>query len=72
MSELHEIEGRAVDARKRSPFLKSKEAAFYLGLRPQTLAVMRMRGTGPRYRRHGGTIVYHIDDLDSWSASRAQ
>lgn len=58
---------RALAARKGSPFLSSKEAAFYLSLKPHTLIKMRMRGEGPKFRRHGRHIFYHIDDLDAWS-----
>lgn len=61
-----EIE-RAVKARRGSPFLNAKQAAHYLGLGAKTLANMRWRGEGPRYRRHGGQVRYHIDDLDEWS-----
>jgi hypothetical protein len=61
---------RAMAARSGSPFLSSKEAAFYLGLKPHTLIHMRMRGVGPHYRRHGRHIFYHIDDLDAWSKAR--
>ncbi|WP_326521586.1 hypothetical protein [Sphingomonas abietis] len=28
---------------------------------------MRGKGHGPRFRRHGRFIRYHIDDLDNWS-----
>ena len=63
---------RAAEARKGSPFLASKEAAFYLGLRPHTLILMRRRSTGPKFRRHGRHIKYHIDDLDAWSKGRRQ
>ena len=61
---------RAVAARNGSPFLSTKEAAFYLGLKPHTLICMRMRKEGPVFRRHGRHIFYHIDDLDNWSRSR--
>lgn len=59
---------RATKARKGSPFLTSKQAAFYLGLKPHTLVKMRMRGEGPKYRKHGTHVFYHIDDLEAWSA----
>jgi len=62
---------RAQRARKASPFLGPKQAAFYLGLAPQTLANMRSAGTGPRYRKHGHIVRYHIDDLDRWSCAHA-
>ena len=60
---------RAKLARKGSPFLTTKEAAFYLGLKPNTLVKMRMRGEGPKYRKHGTHVFYHIDELNAWSAA---
>lgn len=58
---------RAGKARKGSPFLSAKQAAHYLGIQAKTLANMRWRGDGPSYRRHGGQVRYHIDELDQWS-----
>ncbi|MBU6298654.1 MAG: helix-turn-helix domain-containing protein [Alphaproteobacteria bacterium] len=69
---LDETNLRVMRAKKGSPFLSTKEAAHYLHLNPYTLGRMRKHGTGPRYRRHGRNIFYHIDDLDAWSASRAR
>jgi hypothetical protein len=63
---------RARKARKGSPFLTAKQAAHYLGLGTKTLAHLRCSGEGPNFRRHGGRINYHIDDLDAWSAERAR
>ena len=51
----------------RSPFLTIAEAADYLRLKPHTLDNMRWRGTGPRFRKHGGRIFYHRDDVNDWS-----
>ncbi|HML29824.1 MAG TPA: helix-turn-helix domain-containing protein [Hyphomicrobium sp.] len=50
-----------------SPFLTVAEAATYLRLKKHTLDNMRWQGTGPRFRKHGGRIVYHQDDLKTWS-----
>lgn len=58
---------RAERAKKGSPFLNTEQAAFYLGLSTRTLQEMRSEGGGPRFRRHGRLIRYHIDDLDAWS-----
>jgi hypothetical protein len=56
-----------------SPFLTVKEAAHFLRLKPRTLDDMRCRGIGPKFRKHGGRIVYHLDDLIAWSGhSRRQ
>ena len=35
-----------------------------------TLDNLRWIGTGPKFRKHGGRIVYHIDDLEAWSEKR--
>ncbi|WBO24295.1 helix-turn-helix domain-containing protein [Sphingomonas abietis] len=58
---------RAERAREGSPFLSNAEAAHYIGLHWRTLETMRGKGHGPRFRRHGRFIRYHIDDLDNWS-----
>ncbi|MBC9030772.1 helix-turn-helix domain-containing protein [Sphingomonas sp. JC676] len=62
---------RAIQARKGSPFLTDAQTALYLGLTRQTLQRMRTRGDGPRFRKHGRFVRYHIEDLDSWSMSVA-
>jgi len=54
----------------RKIFLNTKEAPKYLGLRPNTMAKMRVYGTGPEYRKHGRYVMYHMDDLNNWSESR--
>lgn len=58
---------RAARARSGTPFLSPEQAAFYLGMSTRTLQEYRSTGTGPRFRRHGRHIRYHIDDLDAWS-----
>ncbi|OCC24621.1 hypothetical protein MB02_03795 [Croceicoccus estronivorus] len=62
----------AREARAGSPFLNTKQAAAWLSLSARTLEKMRVRGRGPRYRKHGGVVRYHIADLESWSAGRAK
>lgn len=61
-----EIEHESI-GKKRSPFLSADDAAFYLGVSPRTLQRMRQMRSGPSFRRHSRTVLYHIDDLDSWS-----
>ncbi|AUN32733.1 helix-turn-helix transcriptional regulator [Niveispirillum cyanobacteriorum] len=58
---------RAAKARKGSLFLNTAQAAFYIGLSHRTLEKMRLTGGGPRFRKHGRYVRYHIDDLDAWS-----
>lgn len=53
-----------------SPFYSAEEAALYLRISRRSLEHFRSDGGGPAYRKHGGTIVYHVDDLERWSAAR--
>ena len=50
-----------------TPFLNVQEAADYLRLGKRTLDNMRWMGTGPAFRKHGGRIFYHADELQRWS-----
>jgi excisionase family DNA binding protein len=72
MTDDNDPESRADQARKQSPFLDTVRAAEYVGLSRRTLEKMRTTGRGPRYRKHGRYVRYHIDDLDSWSVARSQ
>ena len=48
-------------------FLRTPEAARFLGLSGRTLEKHRVYGTGPRYRKIGGRVVYAVDDLQAWA-----
>jgi len=47
-------------------YLTTKEAARIVGLCPRTLEKHRTYGTGPRYSKIGGRVLYSIDDLKAW------
>ncbi len=52
----------------RTPrFLRTPEAARHLGLSGRTLEKHRTYGTGPKYRRLGGRVVYAMEDLQAWA-----
>lgn len=51
-----------------SRYCKTPEAAAYVGLSPRTLEKHRCYGTGPAYRKLGGTVVYAIEDVEAWAA----
>lgn len=53
------------------PFLIIAEAAAELRMAKGTLDNHRCRKTGPKFRRHGGRIVYRLSDLHAWSEQRA-
>lgn len=62
---------RAADAKKGSPFLTTEQAAHYVGLSRRALEKMRRQGRGPRFRKHGRYVRYHIADLDGWSGTHS-
>jgi len=53
-------------------YLRTPEAARFLGLSGRTLEKHRTYGTGPRYAKLGGRVVYRIDDLQAWVAVGAK
>ena len=69
---MTEQETRAAKAKTSSPFLNTAQAAFYIGLSKRTLEKMRVTGGGPKYRKHGRYVRYHIDDLNAWSEARSK
>ena len=48
-------------------YLRTPEAARFLGLSDRTLEKHRTYGTGPAYRKLGGRVVYSVDDLEAWA-----
>lgn len=53
-------------------FLRTPDAARFLGLSLRTLEKHRTYGTGPIYRKIGGRIVYAVEDLQAWTAIGAR
>jgi len=50
--------------------LDTYETAKRLRLAVSTLAKMRLRGNGPRYRKIGAKVVYDVADIAAWLADR--
>jgi predicted DNA-binding transcriptional regulator AlpA len=48
-------------------YLRTPEAARFLGLSGRTLEKHRTYGTGPKYRKIGGRVVYALEDLQAWA-----
>lgn len=48
-------------------YVRTDEAALFLGLSPRTLEKHRTYGTGPTYRKLGGRVVYALEDLKAWA-----
>jgi len=52
------------------PFLTVQETADLLRVKRRTLDNLRWKNEGPPWRRHGGRIVYHRDEVLVWSEQR--
>lgn len=50
-------------------YLRTPEAARIVGLSIRTLEKHRIYGTGPRYSKLGGRVVYSAEDLTAWVES---
>ena len=48
-------------------FLRTPEVARFLSLSGRTLEKHRTYGTGPKYRKIGGRVVYALEDLKAWA-----
>ena len=51
-------------------FLRTKEAAVFLSLSARTLEKHRTYGTGPRYSKIGGRVVYRLEDVLAYEQAR--
>ena len=51
-------------------YLRTPEAARFLGLSHRTLEKHRTYGTGPTYRKIGGRVVYILAELEAWYLGR--
>ena len=50
-------------------YLRTPEAARYLGVGQSTLERKRVDGTGPQFRTLGAKIItYAVADLDAWAS----
>jgi hypothetical protein len=54
------------------PFLRTKEAARFIGVSGRTLEKHRIYGTGPKYSKIGGRIIYAVKDLRDWAERGAR
>jgi len=72
MGQKARVQRNIIVAAKPSPYFLEIEAAKYLRMDIRTLRRHRSEETGPPFRRHGGILVYHENDLDGWSAHNTE
>ncbi|MBS0412592.1 MAG: DNA-binding protein [Proteobacteria bacterium] len=61
-----------LDPRTPNQYMRTPAAGRHLGLSGRTLEKHRTYGTGPRYRKIGGRVVYALSDLEAWADKAAQ
>ena len=52
-------------------YVRTRDAAAFLGLGESTLEKLRCVGNGPVFSKLGKTVVYALGDLEKWAADRA-
>lgn len=45
--------------------MRTREVADLLGLSPRTLEKHRTSGTGPKFRKVGGCVIYALSDVEA-------
>jgi hypothetical protein len=73
----HALSPRRLDScqsnsRCRCPFLRTQEAARFIGVSWRTLEKHRIYGTGSKYSKIGGRIIYAVTDLRDWAERGAR
>lgn len=53
-------------------YLIELEAAKYVRKSPRALQRLRQEGTGPKFYRAGGRVLYTAEDLDAWVRANAR
>jgi len=54
------------------PMMNADAAAAWLGISKQTLAIYRVRGSGPNYCKLGRRVLYPQSELSQWVESRVR
>ena len=50
----------------KNEFLNTEELAAFLGIKPQTINIWRMKHKGPSYIKIGRNVRYKRQDIESW------
>ena len=50
-------------------YMRTPQAAEYLGVKPATLAKWRHLGRGPKYTKAGSIALYSKLTIDEWAAA---
>lgn len=53
---------------RQAEYIRTRDAARYVGLSHRTLEKLRVTGAGPEYFKMGRAVVYAISELEAWLA----
>jgi len=59
-----------MDLTELPDLMTRQQAADYMGVTPQALSQMNVRGEGPRFVRIGRSVRYRRPDIAEWIESR--
>ena len=51
-------------------YLRTSDAAAFVGSTKSTMEKLRLAGGGPAYSKLGRVVVYDVDDLLAWVSAR--
>ncbi len=67
LDRLTNLEQKFVSSGGEFPqLLTTKQAASFLGIKPQTLALWRTTGTSPTYVKYGNCVRYPLENLKKY------
>lgn len=58
------------ESKQADKLMTTDETAAYLGVKADTMAIWRHRGTGPRYHKVGSTVRYRLSELEMFLKER--
>ena len=53
-------------------YLRTRDAAIYMGVSKWTFEFMRTNKTGPRFVKRNNIVLYKITDIDEWLTDKDQ
>jgi predicted DNA-binding transcriptional regulator AlpA len=56
----------ATRKREAHPLLNTEQVAEMLGVKPSTVRIMRMQGSGPRFSKISSAVRYRIEDVEAY------
>ena len=56
----------------KQTLIDTPHAAEYLSIKPNTLEIWRVQGSGPTFKKIGRLVRYSVDDLDAYLTAQTR